>query len=408
MFADKPLTIASLGFQRDHLAGQVAIVTGAGGGIGYEAVRALAWLGARVVIAEIDERKGNEAAQRLRDEFGVGNVVFIGTDVGDEQSVERLAQEAIRQFGKVDIVLNNATIARLGLIKDVPIQDWDASYRVNLRGPVLLARAFLPGMLARNHGLFVCVSSTGTTYLGAYETFKAAQVHLANTLDAELEGTGVIAFTIGPGLVPTDTARAAVEYLAPQLGMSTAQFFEMNKGAVLSPEEAGAGFAVAVALAEQFRGQEISSMQALKAASATTTAPGAANDGRKLKFDQLESGLALCRRVRATLAEQSEGWKHRSLFERQWVIRDFKKTAGMPAEQWLDVLSQLERRLEQNDLHGALALDAPLDKLARYYKHLGELAQGYEKDPIKLEESLGHVNAWQAEAEQLAEELHRN
>src|SRR5512134_2549874 len=110
------------------------------------------------------------------------------------------------------------------------------------------------------------ICSKGTAFLGGYETFKAAQLHLGDTLAAELESTGVIAYTIGPGLVPTETATKAVAKLAPQMGMSVQQFFEMNKSAVLSVEEAGARFAVSVVFAEKFRGQEISSIQALKVA----------------------------------------------------------------------------------------------------------------------------------------------
>jgi NAD(P)-dependent dehydrogenase (short-subunit alcohol dehydrogenase family) len=212
------LLISQTGLSRDALGGKVAVVTGAGGGIGYEAARALLWLGAKVVIAEINEEKGQDAVQRLADEFDSGTFFSCTQMWAMRLSIAHLAGQTIDQFGKVDIVINNATIARLGLVADVPIEDWDASYRVNLRGPVLMARAFLPGMLERDTGVFVNVSSTGTAYMGAYETFKAAQVHLANTLDAELEGTGVVAFTIGPGLVPTETATTAIAELAPQLG----------------------------------------------------------------------------------------------------------------------------------------------------------------------------------------------
>ncbi len=81
-----------------------------------------------------------------------------------------------------------------GAVKDLPIGDWDTSYRVNLRRPVLLARAFLPGMLERDSGVIVCVSSVGEAYMGAYKSFKAAQAHLARILDAELEKTVVITF----------------------------------------------------------------------------------------------------------------------------------------------------------------------------------------------------------------------
>src|SRR5512142_2027958 len=257
--------ISQLGLTSEALRSETVIVTGAGGGIGYEAARALLWLGANVVIAEIDQQIGRMAEVALEKEFGKDKVLFVHTDVGDEACVKNLYKLSILAFGKVDAVINNATIAVLGQVKDVPIEEWDKSYHVNLRGPVLMAKTFLPDMIQRNHGVFACVSSTGTAFLGGYETFKAAQVHLANTLDAELEGTNVIAYTIGPGLVRTETASKAVAQLAPQMGMSVAQFFEMNKGAVLSVEEAGAGFAVSVVFAQRFRGQEISSIQTLKA-----------------------------------------------------------------------------------------------------------------------------------------------
>ena len=71
-------------------------------------------------------------------------------------------------------------------------------------------------MIQSDHEAFACISSTGTAFLGGYETFKAAQVHLATTLDAELEGTNVIAYTIGPGLVPTETAAKAIARVTPR------------------------------------------------------------------------------------------------------------------------------------------------------------------------------------------------
>ncbi len=393
--------IAQLGLKRDALYGEVAIVTGGGGGIGYETARALLWLGASVIIAEINAATGLQAATTLAMEYEPARVAFIQTDVGDAQSVASLYNEALKRFGKVDAVLNNATIAVLGQVKDVPIEQWDASYKVNLRGPVLMAGAFLPDMIKRKHGTFVCVSSTGTAYLGGYETFKAAQVHLANTLDAELEGTGVIAFTIGPGLVPTETASRAIAQIAPLMGMSVPEFYEMNKNAVLSVEEAGVGFALSILFAEKFKGMEISSMQAIKAANINYgAAPNAAPSTAVGAGRRNEAGGA-CDRVRLTLQEQADGWKHRSLFERQWVIRDFRKTAGMSAEEWLSALDEMATALKQN---GEIKIPA-LDKLANYYNHLAELAIGYEKDPAKLQENLIQVYSWRDEVVQLEDLL---
>jgi NAD(P)-dependent dehydrogenase (short-subunit alcohol dehydrogenase family) len=393
-----PLFVSQLGIEPNKLNGETVVVTGAGGGIGYETARALLWLGANVIIAEINVSDGKKAEKNLKAEFDPARVLFIPTDVGDETSVRDLYHESIKKFGKVDVVLNNATIAVLGKVADLPIEKWDASYRVNLRGPVLMARAFLPDMIQRNHGVFICVSSTGTAYLGGYETFKAAQVHLANTLDAELEGTNVFAFTIGPGLVPTATAISAVDQLAPLMGMTVENFYELNKNVVLNPEEAGVGFAVSIVFAEKFKGMEISSIQALKAADINYGGSDSINDTPVIDNNQRKQAKVQCEKVLVTLREQSDDWKHRSIFERQWVIRDFRKTAGMSVEEWLAALSQLEIALQNNEEINP----PPLQKLADYYTHLAELAKGYEKNAAKLEENLKHVYSWRDEVMQLS------
>ena len=246
--------ISQVGLNSAALRGETVVVTGGGGRIGYEAARALLWLGAQVVIAEIHAANGTQAAEKLVAEFDPEHIAFVRTNVGDEDSVHDLYREVLRCFGKVDASINNATTAVLGQVKNLPIEQWDAIYRVNLRGPVLLARAFLPDMIKRKRGTFVCGWSTGTAFLCGYGIFKAAQVHLADTLDEELEGTGVNAFTIGPGLVPTRTASRAVEQLALLMGTTVEEFFALNKNAVLTPAEAGAGFAASIVFAEQFKG----------------------------------------------------------------------------------------------------------------------------------------------------------
>ena len=117
----------------------------------------------------------------------------------------------------------------------------------------------------------------------------------------------------------------------------------------------------------------------------------------KKSLPTLENRQQSCVRVRMTLKEQSEEWRKRSLFERQWVIRDFKKTAGMSAEEWLDALNRLGKALQgDGDI-----VTPPLEKLAAYYAHQGELARGYEKDATKLEENLKHVYAWRDEVNEL-------
>jgi NAD(P)-dependent dehydrogenase (short-subunit alcohol dehydrogenase family) len=187
------MLIASSNLHKEALVNEVGIVTGAGRGIGLETAKALLWLGARVVIAEIDERSGRAAAETFEGEFGKDRAIFIRTDVGDEESISSLARETEAVFGCATIVINNATIFPMGPVTDVPIESWDRSYRVNLRGPVLMARTFIPDMLKKNHGTFVCVSSSGAApYMGAYEVFKTSQVELSNTISAEIESSASV------------------------------------------------------------------------------------------------------------------------------------------------------------------------------------------------------------------------
>src|SRR5436190_15588263 len=105
------MIISQLGLKQNALYGETVIVTGAGGGIGYEAVRALLWLGANVVIAEINHQNGRKAENTLEEEFGKERVLFVHTDVGDEADVKNLYNLSVLAFGKVDAVINNATIA---------------------------------------------------------------------------------------------------------------------------------------------------------------------------------------------------------------------------------------------------------------------------------------------------------
>lgn len=387
--------------ERGTLAGQVVVVTGAGGGIGFEAARALLWLGTRVVVAEVDRRKGRLAAARLVEEWGPGAALFVRTDVGSERSAARLARRAIRAFGRVDAVINNATVAPLGAVSELGIRAWDRSYRVNLRGPALLARAFVPAMVERDAGAFVCVSSVGMAYMGAYESLKAAQVHLANTLDSELEGTGVSAFAIGPGFVPTETASSSIPRLAALMGKEEGELRASLQAHTLSIEAAGAGFAAAVALADRYRGLEISSVQALMDAGIDLTAGRPDATQIELSDEQWAEAAMLCRRVRTTLAEQYAGWQERNVFERGWMVRTFRQYARKPVQAWLALLEQLERSVEARDGSGVTALEAPLDALATYYAHLYELAEGYVRDPEQREEQLGIVRGWQEDVERL-------
>ena len=387
---------------QDSLKGEVALVTGAGRGIGFEATRALIWLGANVIIAEIDEKNGKAAEDTINKEFGASKAFFVKTDISNEKDIDKLYDAAQKKFGKVDVVLNNATVFPMGAVKDTPIESWDFSYHVNLRGPVVLARKFLPAMIERKHGVFVCVSSSGAApFMGAYEVFKTAQVELSNTISAEVEGTGVYAFTIGPGISKTPGFIEGGGRVASLMGMSLTDLFELNKNAQISPEAAGAGFAIAVALSKKYHGQETSSIQVLREAGIPLTdqkenqleeqKPNQKSETQAIEPNENKSTPEIYQAVLKTFLEQSEGWKKRNLFERQWVSRDFKKTTGMSIDEMQTSLKTLGNNLKTGNTAEFIG---PLNQLATYYVHQQDQLRGFEKNPQKLEENLKIIDGW--------------
>jgi hypothetical protein len=169
----------------------------------------------------------------------------------------------------------------------------------------------------------------------------------------------------------------------------------------ISVEAAGAGFAAAVALADQFAGQETASIAALLAAGIEI--PGRQN-GLSGRFgtDQLKQIQCLGHQVYTTLAQESATWQERSIFERQWLNRTFKKYAGMSTEQWLEKLEKLEGAAESEESMAGFSMSLPLKGLANYYGYLYKAAEGYVKDPADRETQLGIVQGWQEEVERLA------
>jgi NAD(P)-dependent dehydrogenase (short-subunit alcohol dehydrogenase family) len=392
------LVISNGKLQKNLLNGKIVLITGAGGGIGYETVRSLIWLGAKVIIAEINKSKGKRTEAELNQEFGEGNAFFIHTDIGNDRSVRRLVKKTNSTFGTPDVIFNNATVANIGAVHEVGIDKWDLSYRTNLRGPVLLVSYFLPDMIKRNSGVIVFVPSSGAApYMGAYEVFKTAQVELANTLSAELEETEVITYSIGPGIVKTETAHEAIEKLAPLYGKSVDDFYKMSENVLLTTEEAGAGFAASIVLASQYKGLEIGSIQALMdiGISIGEKKPDYTL-GNKIELSEEEKSnvQTLFQNIKNTFIEQVEGWSNRPLFERQWVMRDFKKHMGASPEFFLQSLKEFEKKILVKEIPVDNYKELPLEKIYSYYQHQIDLLKGYERNPVKVREYSDIMNGW--------------
>jgi hypothetical protein len=300
--------------------------------------------------------------------------------------------------GDVTIVVNNATITPIGSAPNVPIEQWDESYRVNLRGPALMAIEFLPEMIAQNCGVFLCVASLGEAFLAAYETLKTAQVRMATTLDVELKDKEVFCLTVNPGLVRTPRAMHCIKSLASIYGITEDEFIRNTGEGIISAEAAGAGFAAAVVLAEQFRGQEITSRQALLAVGIKVANQPLYNPGKRLPEQTRKEAEEICESIIVRLTEQAGKWDDKSKLERQWFSQDFKTVAGMPVETWIQSLQRLEGTLQNN---APLKGEIPLEKLAGYYDHLQKFASTHETDARKMEEQVLAYQYWQKEVEEL-------
>jgi hypothetical protein len=171
---------------------------------------------------------------------------------------------------------------------------------------------------------------------------------------------------------------------------------------LISAEAAGAGFAAAVALAPRFRGLEIGAKQALASAGIDLDTQLAPSKKSILREEQMVQALALTLEIKTALTGQVDGWLKRSLFERQWMLRDFKTHSGMPADDWLETLAKLERLLETRNATQVAELDIPINQLAQYFKHYLDLARSNVKDQNVLSEQMQIISNWIEAADRLA------
>ena len=190
----------------------VAMITGAGRGIGRATAGAFAAEGYAVVIAELRPALGRRAARALRRSGATAS--FVPTDVASAASVARSVRAALRRFGRLDCLVNNAGVLAAGPLVDRSVAEVDRMVAVNLRGPLLMVRAALPAMLRHGAGSIINVASQlGKFGAAEYVTYCATKwgvVGLSEALAAELAGTGVRVWAVCPGLVDTEMARRAV------------------------------------------------------------------------------------------------------------------------------------------------------------------------------------------------------
>lgn len=187
--------------QSAPLADAVAVVTGAGSGIGRAAALAYARRGARVAVTDVSGERAEEVARQIRD--AGGQAIPLQLDVGDRDQVRRCAE----RLGPVDILHSNAGVALGAPFTATTLEDWEWITRVNYWGTVYGINAFLPAMLERRSGHILITASflglTGTPGACAYTATKYALVGLGESLRAELAPHRIGVSVLCPGVVDT-------------------------------------------------------------------------------------------------------------------------------------------------------------------------------------------------------------
>ena len=192
---------------------RVVIVTGAGQGIGRELARQYAAAGALAVVADLDLAKAEAVTKEIHGAGGIGHALRV--DVGDESSVTAMVDAVAERWGRVDVLVNNASIfatLNKGPFDEIPLPEWEQVLRVNVTGTYLCARAVARHMRAAGFGRIINVSSDavtrGTVNYLHYVTSKSAVIGMTNSLARELGPYGIAVNCVRPGSVATEVDRA--------------------------------------------------------------------------------------------------------------------------------------------------------------------------------------------------------
>jgi len=183
--------------------GHVAVITGAGSGIGRATALAFAREGASIVVSDINPLRAESVAEEVR-QLGAG-AVAVRCDVAEQGAIESLRQAALAEFGKISILMNNAGVVYSGQFLELPMSDWRKSYEINLFSVIEATQRILPDILAAGGGHVINVASVTALYpfnvdRMSYNSARAAVVNFSEALALDLwdKGVGVTCLCPGP------------------------------------------------------------------------------------------------------------------------------------------------------------------------------------------------------------------
>lgn len=245
-----------------NLNGKLALVTGAGAGIGRAIALRLADEGSAVAILDVDRQGAEETAAQVRAR-GVKSMSVV-CDVGERVEVQRSVEEILQSFGEIHILVNNAGVLRVAPLLEMKEPDWHLTFRVNVDGAFHCCQAVAPQMVARRQGRIINIASwfgkIGKSYYGAYCASKFAVIGFTQALAQELAPHKVTVNAVCPGTVVGTRMREYADEVHRQYGLPTAAQREATipLGRVARPEDIARAVAfLASDEAEYMTGQAI-------------------------------------------------------------------------------------------------------------------------------------------------------
>jgi NAD(P)-dependent dehydrogenase (short-subunit alcohol dehydrogenase family) len=209
-----------------ELRGQVAIVTGAGRGIGRATALELARMGADIVVAELDGANAERTASEVR---GLDHrALAVPTDVTSRRDLGAMVERTRAEFGRIDILVNNAGIYRAAETLEVTEEHWDAVMNINAKGVFFASQAVLPTMIAQKRGVIVSLASMagkiGSRANLPYNASKAAVISMTKSLAMAHAADGIRVNCVCPGFVETDMWTSVAREQAALLNQSPEEF----------------------------------------------------------------------------------------------------------------------------------------------------------------------------------------